>query len=176
VAQSRSPRATVALVKLAGFFTVALLIGHVLAACGRPKPPTITPEKGELTSIGPDGVHITLHLGVENPNRFDLSARSVTGRVVLDGKYDVGSVAVSQPFRLPPGQVTRISVPTTFALRDLPAVVGLALSNRDLTYDVNGSVNLGGDSLNVNLPFHLSGELTHEQLLKATVNSLPRFP
>ena len=162
--------------KLAGFFTVVILTVHFLAACGRPKPPTITPEKGELTSVGPDGVHVMLHLGVENPNRFDLSARSVTGRVVLDGKYDVGSVAMSQPFRLPAGQVTRMSVPTTFALRDLPAVVGLALSNRDLTYDVNGSVNVGGDSLNVNLPFHLSGEITHEQLLKATVNSLPRLP
>lgn len=162
--------------ELARFFTVVLLTGHFLAACSRPKPPTITPDKGELTSIGPDGIHLMLHLGVENPNRYDLSARSVTGKVLLDGRYDVGSVAVSQPFRLPSGQVTRLSVPTTLALRDLPTVLGLAASSRNLTYDVDGSVNVGGESLNVNLPFHLSGELTHEQLLKATVNSLPAFP
>jgi hypothetical protein len=67
-------------------------------------------------------------------------------------------------------------VPVTLVLRDLPVVVGLALSNRDLSYDVDGTVNVGGDSLNVNLPFHLTGALTHEQLLKATMNSLPRFP
>jgi LEA14-like dessication related protein len=163
-------------VKLARFFTVTLLIGHLLAACGRPKPPTLTPEKGELTSIDAEGIHLTVHLGVQNPNRFDLAARSVTGRVLLDGKYDVGNVALSQPFRLAAGQVTRLSVPTTLALRDLPMVLGLAAANRDLTYDVNGTVNVGGNSLNVNLPFHLSGELTHAQLLKATVNSLPRLP
>jgi hypothetical protein len=166
-------------VKLARLFAAALLAGHVgvfIGACNRPKPPTITPEKGELAAIGPDGIHLMLHLGVENPNRFDLSANSVTGRVLLDGKYDVGSIAVSQPFRLPAGQVTRLSVPTTLALRDVPVVLGLAASNRDLAYDVDGTVNVGGDSINVNLPFHLSGQLTHEQLLRATMNSLPRLP
>ncbi len=165
--------------KLARFFTVAFLVwcaGLFLGACSRPKPPTITPEKGELTSIGPDGIHLVLHLGVENPNRFELSARSVTGRVLLEGKYDVGGVAISEPFRLPAQQVTRLSVPATLALRDVPVVLGLAAANRDITYDVNGTVNVGGDSLNVNLPFHLSGQLTHEQLLRATMNSLPRFP
>ncbi|HMI84418.1 MAG TPA: LEA type 2 family protein [Polyangiaceae bacterium] len=167
--------------KLATFFGATLVAGHIgllfgLGACNRPKPPTITPEKGELTAIGADGVHLMLHLAVENPNRFELSARTVTGRVLLEGKYDVGSVAVSQPFRLPAGQVTLLSVPSTLALRDVPVVLGLAASNRDLTYDVDGTVNVGGESLNLDLPFHLSGELTHEQLLRATMNSLPRFP
>jgi LEA14-like dessication related protein len=163
-------------VKLTRFFTVALLVGVAFTACGRPKAPTITPERGELTAIGPDGVHLMLHLNVENPNRFDLSARSVTGRVLLDGKHDVGNVAVSQPFQLAAQKVTRLSVPTTLALKDIPVVLGLAALNRDLTYDVDGTVNIGGDSLNVNLPFHLSGVLTHQQLLQATMNSLPRLP
>ena len=162
--------------KLARFFTAALLAGHIAGGCNRPKPPTITPEKGELTSIGPDGIHLTLHLRVENPNSFDLSARSATGRVLLEGKYEVGSVALAQPFRLPAGQASRLSVPTTLALRDVPVILGLAASNRDLTYDVDGTVNVGGDSINVNLPFHLSGAITHEQLLRATMNSLPRLP
>jgi LEA14-like dessication related protein len=162
-------------VKLARFFTVTLLVGISLA-CNRPKPPTLTPEKGELTAIGPDGIHLTLFLGVENPNRFDLSARSVAGRVLLDGKHDMGTVAVSQPFRLAGGQVTHLAVPITLGLKDVPLVLGLAASNRDISYDVDGTVNVGGDSLNVNLPFHLSGQITHEQLVRATVNSLPRFP
>jgi LEA14-like dessication related protein len=172
----RASRGRVSGVKLAHWFAVALLGAHVLTACERPKPPTLTPEKGEVTSVGPDGIHLTLYLGVENPNKFDLSARSVTGRVLLDGKYDLGNVSVTQPFRLPSGQVTRLAVPMTVALKDVPLVVGLALSNRDLSYDVDGSVNVGGEKINVDLPFRLSGELTHEQLLKATVNSLPRLP
>jgi hypothetical protein len=64
----------------------------------------------------------------------------------------------------------------TVALRDVAVVMGLAATNRSLPYDVNGSVNVGGESFNVTLPFHLSGEFSHEQLLKATLNSLPAFP
>jgi len=155
----------------------AALFGVYLAlACGRPKPPTITPEKGEVTSVGPDGIQLTLALTVDNPNRIDLSARSVTGRVLLDGKHDLGTVTVSQPFRLPSGQRTALSVPMTVAWKDLGVVLALAASNRNLPYDVDGFVSVGGDSINVNLPFHLSGVVTHEQLLKATLNSLPRFP
>src|SRR5215510_12961424 len=75
-------------VKLVRFFAVSFLVGY-LAACGRPEPPTLTPERGEVTSVGPDGIHLVLHMGVKNPNRYDLSARSVTGRVKLAGQYDL---------------------------------------------------------------------------------------
>jgi len=156
--------------------SAVLLAGCLLSACGRPKPPTITPEKGELTSIGPAGVQLRLQLAVDNPNHIDLSARSVTGKVVLDGKYDLGTVTVSQPFQLPAGQRSHLSVPMTVALRDVAAILGLAATNRSLPYDVNGNINVGAESFNVTLPFHLSGEFSHEQLLKATLNSLPAFP
>ena len=155
----------------AGCFAVCLAL-----ACERPKPPTLTPEKGEVTSVGPEGILLELALAVDNPNRIDLSARSVTGRVLLDGKHDLGAVTVTQPFRLPSGQRTSMTVPMTLAWKDIGVLLALAASNRNLPYDVDGSVNVGGDSINVNLPFHLSGVVTHEQLLKATLNSLPRFP
>jgi hypothetical protein len=153
-----------------------MLAAWLALACGRPKPPTITPEKGEVTSVGPEGIQLRLSLTVDNPNRIDLSARSVNGRLLLDGKYDLGTVTVSEPFRLPSGQRTPLTVPMTVGWKDLGVVLALAASNRNLPYDVDGSVNVGGDSINVNLPFHLSGIVTHEQLLKATLNSMPRFP
>jgi hypothetical protein len=153
-----------------------MLAGWLAVACARPKPPTITPEKGEVTSVGPEGMTLKLSLTLDNPNRIDLSARSVTGRLLLDGKYDLGTVTVSEPFRLPSGQRTPLTVPMTVGWKDLGVVLVLAASNRNLPYDVDGSVNVGGDSINVNLPFHLSGIVTHEQLLKATLNSIPRLP
>jgi LEA14-like dessication related protein len=174
--QSRVTRDKVLRVQVTKLWRAALFGVYLAVACGRPKPPTITPEKGEVTSVGPDGIQLTLTLTVDNPNRIDLSARSVTGRVLLDGKHDLGTVTVAQPFRLPSGQRTALSVPMKVAWKDLGVVLGLATSKRDLPYDVDGSVSVGGDSINVNLPFHLSGVVTHEQLLKATLNSLPRFP
>src|SRR5688572_29177830 len=153
-----------------------MFAGWLAVGCGRPKPPTLTPEKGEVTSVGPEGIQLKLALTVDNPNRIDLSARSVTGRLLVDGKYDLGTVTVSEPFRLPSGQRTPLTVPMTVGWKDLGVVLALAASNRNLPYDVDGSLNVGGDSINVNLPFHLSGIVTHEQLLKATLNSMPRFP
>jgi LEA14-like dessication related protein len=158
------------------FSMAAILTGCLVAGCARPKPPIITPEKAEVVSIGPEGITLKLALGIDNPNRVDLSARSVSGRLLLDGKHDLGTVTVAQPFSLPSGRRTPLAVPLTVGWKDLGIVVALAASNRDLPYDVDGSVNVGGDSLNVNVPFHLSGVVTHEQLLKATLNSLPRFP
>jgi LEA14-like dessication related protein len=163
-------------VKPARLFTVFLLLLACLGACGRPEPPTITPEKGEVSSVGPDGIHLVLHLGVKNPNRYDLSARSVTGRVKLAGQYDLGSVTVTQPFQLAAGKTTPMAVPMTVALRDVPRVLALAATNPTLPYEVEGQVTIGGEKINVDLPFRLSGIVTQEQLLKATANSLPRFP
>ena len=152
------------------------LAGQLVYGCGRPKPPTLTPEKAEITAVGPAGVHLELHLAVDNPNRIDLAARSVTGKLVLDGKYDVGVVTVAQPFRLTAGQTTRLAVPLVLEWKEIPVLLALAAMSRDLPYDVEGSVNVGGESLNVDLPFHLRGVITHEQLLRATANSLPRLP
>jgi LEA14-like dessication related protein len=164
-------------VKPARLFTASFLfLAACLTACSRPEPPTLTPEKGEVSSVGPDGIHLVLHFGVKNPNRYELSARSVTGRVKLAGQYDVGSVTVTQPFQLAPGKTTPMMVPMTVGLKDVPLVLGLAATNETLPYDVEGTVNVGGENINVDLPFRLSGLVTQEQLLKATVNSLPRLP
>jgi hypothetical protein len=42
-------------------------------------------------------------------------------------------------------------------------------------YDVDGSVSLGGDLMHADVPFHLSGALTHDDLVRTTLNSLPRI-
>ena len=54
--------------------------------------------------------------------------------------------------------------------------MALALANRPIPYEVSGKVNLGGDLVNVDLPFTLKGVISHDQLLQATVNSLPMLP
>ena len=42
-------------------------------------------REGGAYVIGPAGIQLRLQLAVDNPNHIDLSARSVTGKVVLDG-------------------------------------------------------------------------------------------
>jgi LEA14-like dessication related protein len=150
----------------------AVLAFVFVAACARPKPPTIVPEKAVVTSIGRAGIGMNVELGVDNPNGVALSARSVTAKVVLDGKYPLSTVTVSHEFTLVARARTRLVVPMALAWENLSTLLVLASSNRSIPYDVDGSVTLGGSTLSADVPFHLTGVLTQEQLLQTTLNSL----
>jgi LEA14-like dessication related protein len=159
-------------------FVVASLAVGLFIGCARPEAPTLTPTKVTVTAISPSGLNVMLDLAIDNPNKIDLAARQVAGRVTLDGRYDLGSFAVSQPFRLPARQRSELAVPFALAWKDIAGIAAVALTagGRNVPYDVDGKVTVGGESLNVDLPFHLRGEVTHEQFVRATANSLPRFP
>jgi hypothetical protein len=148
----------------------------VLVGCARPKPPTITPEKATITSIGPGGIGVLLELGLDNPNSVELAGRSVTAKVVLDGKYDLGTVTAPNGIKLPAGKRTDLTMPMSLPWKDLTSLLALAGQSRNVPYEVDGTLTVGGDTLHADVPFHLNGVLTHEQLIQATVNSLPRLP
>jgi LEA14-like dessication related protein len=147
----------------------------VVLACSRPAPPTIVPEKAVVTAIGPAGIQMNVELALDNPNGVPLTARAVTAKVVLDGKYPLSPVSVPHEVTLAAHSRSSLLVPITLKWEEVSTLVALAGSQRNVPYDVNGSVNLGGDLLNVDVPFHLAGVLTKEQLVQLTLNSLPRF-
>ena len=117
-----------------------------------------------------------LELGLENPNSVELAGRALTAKVVLDAKYDLGTVTVPNGLRLPAGKRTDLSVPMSLPWKDLTALLALAGESRNVPYDIDGNLTVGGDTFHADVPFHLKGVLTHEQLIQATVNSLPRLP
>ncbi len=57
--------------------------------------------------------------------------------------------------------------------KDLASIAALAAQSRGVPYQVSGTVAIGGETLNVDLPFRLAGTITHEQLVTAIGNSLP---
>jgi hypothetical protein len=152
----------------------AIALAILLVACSRPKPPTITPQKAVVTAIGPSGIDMSVELLLHNPNSVDISARSVSASAVLDGKYAMSPVTVPRGLTLPARADAPLAVPMTLAWNDVSALVTLAGTKRSIPYEVDGTVSLGGDLVHVDVPFHLSGVVTHEQLVAATLNSLPR--
>ncbi len=152
----------------------ALALG--LAGCVRPSPPEITPEKATITSVTESGIGLDARMLAYNPNRFDLTAREVHARLTLDHKIDVGAVTSTKELTLPAGQKTALVVPLAVAWSDLPAVVTLAASARNVPYDVDGTVTVGGDVLHADVPFHMEGTLSHAELVEATKRSLPPLP
>ncbi len=127
-----------------------------------------------MTAVGPAGIEMNVELGVDNPNAVDLSARSVTAKVVLDGKYPMSPLTVPHAFTLKAHERSHLVVPMALKWEEVTKLLALAGSNRDIPYVVDGSVNVGGDTLNLDVPFQLRDVLTRDQLVQTTLNSLPR--
>ena len=146
------------------------------AGCSKPEPPVLTPKSAKVVAVSLAGVDLALDVDAFNPNASELSARSVTGKVVLDGRYTLGAATMSTPIRLPAGVHTDLTVPLAATWTDLTALATLAATNRPVPFTVDGTVNVGGDRLNVDLPLHMAGSLTHDELVKAASRSLDALP
>lgn len=155
---------------------VALALTLSLGACKAPDPPVLTPEKAMVTGITSAGIDLVVQVDAFNPNTVDLTAQKVTAKVTLDGRFDLGTVTTDQMTTLPKSAHTLIAVPIEGKWHDLAAIGTLAASNRPIPFAIDGTQTVGGKRLNVDLPFHIDGTLTHEQLVQATLNSLPKLP
>jgi LEA14-like dessication related protein len=153
-----------------------LSLGLATSACSKPEPPTLVPKEVKLTALGPTGANVLLRVEATNPNRVALSVRSVTGKAKLDDKWALGTVTIANPVVLPPHAPTMVDVPMTLPWSDLNALTALAAKTGPVPYVVDGTVSVGGEHLNVDLPFSISGTITREQILGAALKSLPVIP
>jgi LEA14-like dessication related protein len=158
------------------FFFAGLAGAFLAAGCSKPEPPTLEPKEARVTAVGPAGVDLLLRMEATNPNRITLSAQSVTGKAKLDGKWDLGTVTISKPVVLPPNVPTMIDVPMTLPWTDMKALGTLATATAPVPYVVEGTITVGGERLNVNLPFTISGTITREQIIGAALKGLPAIP
>jgi LEA14-like dessication related protein len=154
----------------------ALVLPLAASACKKPEPPTLTPEQGKITSLSTEGIGLTARFDAYNPNDLELAAKAVQAHVVLDGKVDLGTLRVPTGVRLPAKKHTTIDVPLSVKWSDLGALARLALEPRAIPFTIDGSVELGGDSFSVNVPYTIKGTITHEQLVSAARSSLPKIP
>jgi LEA14-like dessication related protein len=153
---------------------LVMLVALLVVSCSRPSPPTLTPQRAEVTAIGASGISLLVQMAANNPNRFGLSARQVTAEVTLDGRFKLGAVTVPQAIDLPANKSTTIDVPLSVAWTDMRSIIALAAAARSVPYAVDGTVSIGGDVIHVELPYHLAGEITREQLGAALRNSVPQ--
>jgi hypothetical protein len=145
----------------------------LLAACARPLPPTITPEKVAVTRIDAAGIALDLTMSAMNPNSVDLTAADVTSHVVVDKTHDVGTVTLPKTLTLPAGKTTSIDVPVTLRWSDMGVLGALAASQGAVPYSVDGTLEMGGSLLHVGVPFHLDGAITRDQIAGAVLHALP---
>jgi LEA14-like dessication related protein len=157
------------------FLSAAALVAS-FGACTKPQAPQLTPKEAKVTSVDITGFDMRVKMDAFNPNGFDLSVRSVVARVIVDGNQDLGTVTASQPINLPANAHTLIDVPMNVKWKGVGGLASIAAAKRPVPYTVDGTATVGGDRLNVDVPFKLQGTITAEQLQQAGLKSLQGIP
>jgi LEA14-like dessication related protein len=152
---------------------VAWLPLVAVLACAKPAPPTLTPERVQLTALTPSRIELRVLIRAENPNTIDLVARNLTAAVRVAGKFDVGTVEIPVTTTLPAGRATKLDVPLSVKLNDIAPLAQLAMTSTSIPYTVEGTVGLGGDLVHVELPFTLTGSVPRDQVVQAALGAIP---
>jgi hypothetical protein len=153
--------------------TLLLVLSALAAACSKPSPPTLAPERVAVNRVDMTGLSLDISMSATNPNAADLTATGVSSHVVVEKTHDVGTVTLPEAITLPAGKTTRLDVPIALTWSDLGTLAQLALSAGAVPYTVDGTLEMGGSLLHVGVPFHFDGTITHAQIVAAMMNSLP---
>jgi LEA14-like dessication related protein len=146
-----------------------------LAACSAPEPPRLTPQVVQVTGVTPAALGLRLQLDAYNPNGVGLSVRSIRARVTVADRVDLGTADVPSGVSLSPKAHSPVVADVQLPWRNAAEVTALAAAQPTLPYRIDGAAQIGGERLNVELPFQLSGVLTREQLVQASLRGLPNL-
>ena len=143
-------------------------------ACNKPLPPTITPKSARVLAVGPTGVQLAVAFDVTNPNGFPLLVRAVDGRLALGAGNgaELGTEHADLASGIPAASTTTVTSEIAVTWTNLAALTPFALSAAPVPYRFDGTATVGGDRLNVSLPFTLTGELSRAELLNAGLSGL----
>lgn len=156
----------------------ALFLAASLAvsACARPQPPRITPRAAAVTGVDGSGLRLRVQLMAHNPNSIDVTVQRIDVDVTIGGQA-LGRSTVSNRVRLVARQDVPITVDLTAGWRDLPGLLAASVLNENVPYRLDGTARVGGDRINVDVPFRMESTLPRRILIEAagnTVNGLPR--
>ena len=146
------------------------------SACSRPAPPTLVPERVRLTGLTTARIDLEVALMVQNPNDIDLVARNLTAHFKVADKFELGTADLPVTTVFPAHQSKELTLPLTVKVQDLALLITMAATSSTIPFTVDGTVGLGGELLHVDLPYQLDGTVSRDQILRATVSSLPPIP
>ncbi len=154
----------------------SLVLFLALAACSKPQPPKLVPKAAQVIAIDPQGISLELTVEMTNPNSFTLGVQSVTGHVVLGDGSDLGEVRVAQAISLPPNVPTLVKVPMNIRWAGVAGLAANAMSGKDVPFTVSGSVGVGSEKLNVDVPYSMAGTITQDLIRRSIITSLGKLP
>ena len=158
-----------------------VVLSLALAGCSKPAPPTLTPRSAQVSAVKPDGIQLALVLSAHNPNGFPIVASAVSGTVELQDGRPLGTTSSAEAFTIPAGGDQDLKATLDVRFNSLAVLAPYALAAKPVLYRVRGSARIGGESLNVEVPFTIDGQLTPEQVVAAGLHGAadllaPRAP
>jgi LEA14-like dessication related protein len=160
---------------LARRFILAMMALALAAGCSKPKPPTLTPRSAQVSAIKPESVELALVLAAHNPNSFPIVVNSVSGSFELQDGTPLGSAQSASSFTIPGQGDQDLAAILDVRFTSLAALTPYALAARPLPYRLRGSARIGGDNLNVDVPFTIDGQLTPEQVIAAGLRGVGKL-
>ncbi len=141
-------------------FALALALTVPAAACSllRPPPPVITARAASVTSVNASGLGLRVELTARNTARIDVTVQSVDVRLTLAGR-DLGMTHVPGSTRLPTNTDVPLTINVTAPWQDLPGILLATAFNENVPYHLDGTVRVGGERLNVDVPFSMDSTI-----------------
>jgi len=96
-------------------------------------------------------------------------------QVFLAGR-DLGHSRIDRPVPLPPRQDVNVDGDVSVPWRDLPGLLLSTAMNEQVPYRLEGRARIGGDRLNVEIPFRMESTMPRSVLTSAAGNSVPGLP
>jgi LEA14-like dessication related protein len=148
-------------------FRLLLVLLTLVTACSKPKPVQLVPRSAQVAAIKPDGVQLALVLAAHNPNGFPIIANAVSGSFELRDGTVLGQGASAASFTIPSEGDQDLPVTLDVRFSSLSALAPYALAAKPVPYRIRGSARIGGENLNLDVPFTIDGQLTPEQVVAA---------
>jgi LEA14-like dessication related protein len=155
-----------------GFGAAMLAFGLTLGSCSKPEPPRITPRSVRVATVSPAGVGLALELDVYNPNSFPILAQNVNGTFELGNGVELGRGRAPAQSSIPAKGSAVVNSQLAVTWTNAAALAPFALSTAPVPFTFRGVAAIGGEKLNVDVPFTIKGELTREQVLQAGLRGL----
>jgi hypothetical protein len=132
----------------------------------RPEAPRITARAVAVTQANAAGLALRVDLSARNVSRVDLTVRSIDVRVTLAGR-DLGLAHVPDTTRLPRDVDVPLSIQVTAPWQDLPGILLATALNEQVPYHLNGTARIGGERVNLDVPFQLDSTIPRSVLMGA---------
>lgn len=157
------------LLLVAGFVRWVPVLFVVLACSCAPKTPTLVPQVARVLWVGPGGLRLAIEVDVHNPNSFPLVANSIEGVVELGSGATLGQGLAYPRGTIPAEGVSRVTTQVDIQWQNLGAFAPFMMSAGPVPYVFKGRALIGGDDLNVAVPFQVNGQLTRAEIIAAGI-------